>query len=423
MLFYAVTAIIILFFILYPYTKWEAAVILFVAFIIQYSLLGENEQLFGFIDHRSVVSIILIFSAYNYKTIKISKQNFDYPKRISVFLTLFFMIFIVRYIDIKEGLLHNNLDIGLQLKRLTRDLIFVFAVILIIKRLYDLRTLKGLEKGLLLGLGIALFSMIFYKFFLKSGFSLHTGYHTDESEQYLRLTGFLGMNANQAGALFNIVYGYVLGKMEKSKKTTFSYYLLISFIIIGIFIVASRTGLIVLLLLTILYIFRTSTKMNQSFLNSIVVITLGLAFFHFFGDYMETRVNQQISGEFDTFSARQGYWILYLNDIINNPEYLIIGNLGDPTYHRSVHNTYLEYLFYGGVITLLIVMYKFWQIYKSRVQYKLYYLSYTPIYILLALMISWITGAGQFNYYFIILIAASAGIPMNYAKHQIDYFH
>ena len=54
--------------------------------------------------------------------------------------------------------------------------IYTYALVLIVYRLVDVRTLRGLENGLILGAGLIVFSMVFYDFFLRLGFVVgHAG--------------------------------------------------------------------------------------------------------------------------------------------------------------------------------------------------------------------------------------------------------
>jgi len=416
MLFYLVTGIIIVIYGLYPRSKWEASVFLFVAFIMQGRILGADDQFMGFIDHRSVVSALLIYSSFKYKSriLTISKNNMDLYKKLSLYIVVLLILILNKYIQIKNELLTGDIDIWLISKRFLRDFIVIYAAYQIVRKMYNKSTYRGIEDGILLGMIISITSMLFYGFFEGLGFSIHTG--VDES--YNRLTGFMGENANAAAGIFSVVYGYILARVEQTGKFTKKYIFIISLVLIGILTVASRTGLVIIVLLTLIYVFRTSTSVRKSVASSLVVIVLAAIYFIFFGDLMAERVQSQISGEFDTLSSRESYWVMYLNDLYNNPNWMIIGNLGEPTYHRSVHNTYIHYLFSTGLIPFIIILNIFWRFYKYRNRYRLNEFYFTPIYSLFALMIAWITGAGYVNYWFMLIMAASSGIPYIIVKNN-----
>jgi len=420
MLFYFVTTLILLIYFLYPHSKWEASVLLFVALIQLSAILGIDDQLLGFIDHRSVASLMLIFTAYSKKTIIISKIKVDKIKYLALFLAIFLMIILPRYIEIKDSILINEWNLSTQIKRLVRDSIFVFSIYLIIKRMFDERTLRGLEYGLLFGLAIAISSILFYNFYINLGFYLDIGSRGDEEGQFLRRTGFVYGDANEVARLLNITFAYVLAKIEKTKKIGIIRLFTMSLSIIGLLLVASKTGLVVFLILVLFFLFRTSKNIKKALETSLIIIITSLILYHYFGAYLEQRVEYQLTGEVDTFGSRKSYWILYMNDIIENPEYLLAGNLGAPTTHRDVHNTYLWYLFSTGLISFSIILYLFRGIYKSKNRYQNNYYYFSPLYVLLALMISWITGAGQLNYWFVLIVAASPGIPIVYAKLQFN---
>jgi hypothetical protein len=414
MLFYVFTGLMLLFYYFYPKSKWEASVILFTALIVQGALLGESDQFLGFIDHRSLVVFLVIFNSFRQKKIITIKNKLDLLKSSSIILTVLIIILLDRYIDIKAGLLFGGLDYLSQMKRILRDSIYVYALYQVIKRMYDTRTIIGLENGLLLGMVLALTSMVFYDYFLNLGFSLHKGIGGVGDGQLLRLSGFLGLNANAAASLFTVVYGFLLAKTEHLNKLSSKYIILFTLCLIAMFIVASRTGLITVACLTIIYFYRTSKSYKKMIGRSLAIVILMIIIFIYFGDYLAYRMQQQITGEFDTLTPRTHYWQLYLTDIANNPEYLVLGNLGKPTYHRSVHSTYIHILFYTGIFYFTFIVSFLWKIYKRRNIYVKNNFYYTPLFSLLAILVSWITGAGTINYWWVMIIAASSGIPEKY---------
>ena len=334
---------------------------------------------------------------------------------------IFILIILERYVQIKNGLLFGGLEVDSQIKRTIRDALIFIAIYQIMIRMYDKRTLLGLENGILLGLLIAVGSMIFYDFFLKFGFTMYEGLNLGPGREKIRLTGFLSLNSNNAAGLFNVVYGYVLAKTEKMKKITIKYLIFISVIVIGLLIFASKTGFVIFMIITIIYFFKALTSFKKIFSHNLVLIGLSIILFLFFGDYMSERIIGQVTMEDDSFfHSRLWYWSSHINDIYNNPFYLFFGNLEKATYYRSVHNTYLEYLFFAGAVPLIITLTVFFLMYKKRLVYKNNYFYYTPLYSLIALVIIWITGGGPIYYWFILIIASSAGIPKKYNELQIN---
>ncbi len=418
MLFSIVVSFLVVYFLIYPKSKWEASVSMFTGMIMLFAVLGDNDQIW-IIDHRVIATLFLFYAAYTYRVTTINKKDFDTYKKIALFLAIFLFVIVSRQIEFKTHYINDRLVLGDQFKRLLRDSIYVFAVFIIIKRLYDKRTLRGVENGILLGLVLALVSMLFYDFFDSMGFSLHMGDSVDK-EIVNRQTGFLGENPNSASLIFNTVIGYVFARNEKKMGFSKIHLTLLIVSVIGVLIVASRAGLVALSLITFLYIYRSTSNIKAIISKSIVVLMVGFIGFHFFGDYMLHRVDQYQTGEDNTLETRQEYWLLYLNDIVENPEYLIIGNLGNPTYGRDVHNKYIQYLFYAGLIVFSIIMYNFWKIYKYRNKYSQNEGYYTPIYMLFALLVSWITGAGTVSFWFVLLIAASAGVPKQMVSNKPD---
>ena len=420
MLFYLVSAIIVAFYFCYPRTRWENAVTLYVAVIPLLGLLGPNDQLLGFLDHRSVVSALVIFSVYVLHPAPVAIRNSkqDGMKYSAIFLYVFMILVLERYIEIKNGLIFDNLDMVTQLKRLMRDSIYTFALVMVVYRMYDIRTLQGLKNGLLIGIGIIVSSMLFYDFYLQLGFSLQgeTIYLREGDDS--RLTGFMLENANNAAAIFNSVVAYVLARNETVKNFTRQDIVLFMLCLIGIFLCASRTGIIVLVFICMLYSVRKFKNIKSFITNLLVMALVGIIMYNHFGGLAAERFHQYQTGEEDTLATRQSYWKLYANDLIENPDYLFIGNLEPPTYDRDVHNVYFYYLFRTGLVPFLVMVFHFWKIYKLRNYYQRYSFYYTPVYALFALLISWITGAGFIYEWFVLVISASSGVPEPYCHQQ-----
>lgn len=421
MLFYLVAGLILAFYFLYPKSRWEASVVLFVAFIMQTKLLGEGQQFLGFADQRTLVTGLVIFSAIVYHKWVIRAK--DKLKSIIIFLAYFLIVFIASYIELKNGYIYNNMDWGTQLKRLAKSLIYLYATVLIIKHMHDERTLNALDLGLFFGVIIASSSMFFPDFYSNFGFDLHEGTREGASGNLLRLTGFLGLNANDAARVFNMVIGYVLAKNEKRDRFSVRHIVMLLLSTVAIMITASRTGIIILIIISILYILRTTSNVRVAITKTLLIIGGGLIIFNLFGGYMEERIQGYYTGESDTLTARISYWHMFMNDIIKNPRYLIAGNTGPPPYSRDVHNTYIQYLYFTGALVLIVVLNHLWRIFRLRFYYKKNDFYFNPIYILLTLIIAWSTGAGRIDFWFVLLIAASAGIPHHIVQYQRKVFN
>lgn len=422
--FFIVTILIILYYAIAPYGKWNNVLTLFSALMIHGMILGAGTEFLGFIDHRIVVSLLVIFVAnQNFKNqITIPFKYFDKQKKYAIYFFILFSIFIERYIEVKNSVLDIDYIVLFQetsyftiLKRLSKELLNLYALLLIFKNLYHPGAFMAIERGFFYGMILAIVSMLLFNQLAMLGFTLSGGI----GEQNLRLTGFLGLNANHAASIFAMLYGYVLAQYEKKKAFSWKYIVMISLVIVGIMLTASKTGLVIFGLITGLFLLKNYQNVNIIIFRMFFILIVGLGLFQLFGDYLAYRVEEQLSGEDDTLAARIGYWISYLNDIKENPNYLIFGNLKSPTYYRSVHNTYIEVLFFTGLIPIFILfrlMYKslkYWKYY----QYNIY--SFNPTYSLVALFVSWITGAGFLNFWILLMMGMSAGIPKAIVEQKI----
>jgi hypothetical protein len=416
MQFYIVTGFIMLYYILAPNSSWSNALTLFSAMIIHGMILGSGTELFGFIDHRLVVSSLIIFTAKIHQPQKIKvTPSLDTLKKNSLLLFILITVVYLNYIDLKNYIFNIDYEIlfggGTNnplviVKRIVRDIFFFYTFLIIFHRINEIKYHKAIEKGFLYGLVLAILSMLFYQQLNNLGFALKGGI----DQQQHRLTGFMGVNANHAAAILNTLYGYILGKFEKKQFFSRRYLLISVLIIMGLIIVASKTGLTVFLILTALFLFKNYKKISKVSLRITVILIIGLFLYNEFGSYLEYRVERQISGEFDSLRGRFDYWGMYLNDIKENPLYLLFGNLDPPTYYRSVHNTYIEILFFGGLIPIIMLIKLLRNIVKDRKYYLNNPASFDPLYSILAVFISWMTGAGHYNYWILLIIGMSSGI-------------
>jgi len=417
--FLIVSIIIFFYYFFASKNKWDNAVTLFTTFIILSGIFAAKDQLFGIIDHRIIVSILIILTYYFYpqNLITVKYKYLDKNKKYSIILIII-AISVMRYIEIKNLfldidyiLLFNDEDLITILKRTAKGLLFIFSSYLIIKRLYNYKTYKSIEKGFLFGLSLAILSMIYPNIFLQWGFTLEMG--IDEGK---RLTGLLGMQSNQAGALFNIIYGFLLAKKDGNLKFEIHEIVIITLIIIGLIIIASKAGLVIFITLTFVYLVRNKISF-KSLTKTILVSALAISLFYGYGNYFAKRISDQMSGEEDTFGARVNKWQIYIKNIQNNPNYLFFGNDSPPQgTNRAPHNHYIYIIFFSGVIPFYIFLRSFYKIATQNKKYKANNLSFSPIYSLLALLIAWGSGALLLNYWAILVFSMSAGIPKVYEK-------
>lgn len=411
MLFYVVLALILLVYAFYPKSKWGGAVFLFVLFITMRRLLGPEDQLLGMLDQRLIVSILVIFTVYNSKVPGLKVGFLDKSKKYAIYLSIFSLIILIRYIDIKAGLINGDINWLSQIKTIIRDIIFIYALILIINRMYIPETFQALENGLFFGIALIVFSIIFYQIFESIGL-----YSIGEREtelllqkNFARLTGFRGGNPNGAAAQFNLVLAYALSKIQSTRKFTLKYKLLIVAHLIGILLFASKTGLSVAIILVLFFIFKSWNNIKSPLGVTFAIVLLGIIGYNYFGDIMEYRIERQISGEFDTAGSRFQHWRDYSDYFSEHGETFIFGYIEQTSLKQDVHNTYIGVIYDAGIISFIIIFIMLRKMYVNRKTNDKYAFDLT--YLFLALLLHWVTGSIFFNYWFFLIAAASTGIP------------
>lgn len=275
---------------------------------------------------------------------------------------------------------------------------------------------KGLNTILIFGVVITL-SMLFEDVFRSLGFTVDKyGSGIVRSEMYdetNRYAGITGLNVNDLGALLSSFIGilFYMYKNKLVKVYPFLFYLV--FISIGIMLTGSRTAFIIVNLL--IFLFFIDYLKRVSF-NSIFLIAAFFAavflIYENFGVATMTRLEQHAADtEYFGLGLRMQYWAMYINDIQNNPIYLLIGNLAPSTYKRSAHNFYIQIVFQTGLIFISIAFYYLFKSVRSKTftSKNSSILSLDYKYVLVPQLLIWATSASYLGW-FVVIAAGITGI-------------
>lgn len=391
-----------------PSKSWSIAVIIFMAVVVIRAFLPGDLRILGFITLDNIAVAFLIGTALLDRSVKVTEfRNLDVQKRLVFYFTILLFLLFQRFLELKALLFPNLVFwdiVGLQtiFKRTIRDALILVAVYFILVKSYDRKTYQALEVGILLGVAISAMSGLLTPKLLQIGFV--------PSVKDLRYVGFLGMDANQAAMFYNLVYAFCLARLEVVTKRRALYYTSIVFAYLGIIITASKTGVIVTAALSMLFFFRNVTSFRRGIIPALIFFTIFWVNYERYGQTLEKRIEMQLFGERDTLRSRMSYWELYRIDIAEKPQNLLIGNLSRPPYHRSPHNYYLIILFFGGMPFFLPTAIIIYRLIKNRKIFRNIY-SFSVLYPLLAVLLSWITTPSSFSIWFPIILAMSSGIP------------
>ena len=189
---------------------------------------------------------------------------------------------------------------------------------------------------------------------------------------------FVGGDANTISAVLGMCFGYIMAQIEK-KRMRWNYYIALVFIILGIIQTGSRGGLLGIVGIFGLFFFRNKSSLRSIGLFSVIFLIVS-SIIYFYGDNLIARFgsNNEYSANLDYDPNKYGganirfyKWGMYLDELKNNPDFLVIGNTRPKSnwIRFNVHNVFLVMLYYGGVIFFIlysIAILKIFRIKKSN---------------------------------------------------------
>ncbi len=416
--FLIISLIIIIMVLCSPPNSWSIAVIVFMAVVVIRAFLPADFRILGFITIDNIAVAFLIGTALLDRTVKVTEfRKLDVQKRLAYYFAILLFLLFQRFLELKAvlfpDLVYWDTIVGLQtiFKRTIRDALILLAVYFILVKSYDRKTYQALEVGILLGVAISVMSALLTPKLLQIGFipSIKEVRFVGFLKE-VRYVGFLGMDANQAAMFYNLVYAFCLARLEVVTKRRVLYYTSIVFAFLGIIVTASKTGIIVTAALSMLFFFRNVASFRRGIIPALIFFAIFWVNYERYGQTLEKRIEMQLSGKSDTLRSRMSYWELYRIDILEKPYNLVIGNLSRPPYHRSPHNYYLTILFFGGMPFFLPNAIIIYRLIRNRKTFSNIY-SFSVLYPLSGLLLSWITTPSSFSIWFPIILSMSSGIP------------
>jgi hypothetical protein len=267
---------------------------------------------------------------------------------------------------------------------------------------------RGISALLYFGVVIVL-SMLFLDIFGLLGFYTYK-IGTQIEGDFTRISGITGMSVNVTGILLSMLFGIALTFFKYKVIGKYKFLFLAAFYLIGILLTGSRTALYVTFLIYFVYLLSYFKHMRPGILifNLFAIVVLFVVFSNF-AEVTLARIEQGSEGEYGGLEYRMGYWEFYLNDIADNPEYLIHGNTAPPTYKRSPHNYYVYLAFSSGLFFLLLPLYIIsrFVISKGRLIKRSQYWSLESKYILIPQLLFWLTALEPITWFGLIMLMAS----------------
>tara|TARA_Y100001954_G_C15829385_1_gene614265 strand:- start:4919 stop:6253 length:1335 start_codon:yes stop_codon:yes gene_type:complete len=346
-LYYPVLIPLILFF--FSIQK-EFIVVLYLIVLPSSGIIPSEQNFLEAFGFDEIINIITVLYFINYKFIKY--KFFSLQKQLTL-LIIYLIVFVFllnlknAYFQIYDG------EYFLSLKRTLFSILKYLPIFFIIKYYGDKKLRQYIILGLLMSGVIFVTSQIFNEHL--SNINLITiddsefGYFP--SDVISRFAGFYNGDANSLGAYLIMLIGLIFILSENIQKRT-TLYILISFFILGVFITASRTAIISLFIIFLLFWFNNKSNKVPFQLALILLIP---AYFGY--DFILNQLSRfETAGlQFSTSieDNRVVKWISYLQFMIESPEYVITGAQQEINI-RSAHNVFIQMFYNIGIFPVII---------------------------------------------------------------------
>ena len=345
----------------------------------------------------NIASMLLLFYILFNSIKKPLFSTLNLPVRYSLYFMFFYLIFLNGFLLIKN-IIYFDESFSLLIKRFSRDLVNLYLILYVIHyskfHKYKLLVIKTMVLTLIL----LILSSAFATWFISLGFIPNT----DIIHGIERNTGFLGMNANGASVFYNIILGFGLSELEntRSHRNKKWIYLLIILSIIGVMLMVSKTGFIILIALFLLFYYRNVKRMRFFIKEGILLLGIMIAIYIWIGDTMTTRIQYQFSGKEDTYSSRMNYNELYLKKAFSDNDIFWYGHTTQAKPHKQHPHNLLVYSFYfGGIFFILILLFLYFKMlwFSISVKYRKYG------YVLFPVLMGSLSGFTDYSLWFPIL--------------------
>jgi hypothetical protein len=363
--------------------------------------------------NMAVFGFFISYFIFKYAA-KASFKRLDSQKKLVSKFFIIFMLLVPYFIHLKDYYLVGSTALGgtaepIYLFQVVRDTLLCTCLILLFKICYDTIVLRAVNLAIIYS-SIAIGLSIMFPDSLGM-MGCHVG---------SRYSGLLNINPNAAGGYCAIVLAYCLSKMEdlSNNGPPIKLYLLCSCLMfLAIMNTGSRTALLSVALVVILYVIRNMYGKKMRMILCILVIIVGFCLgYQKFGDLMQTRL---LRGEVVIMAEQRAiHRYVYLQDLYKNPHYLLFGNTKELSfaYDRDVHNYYLYLLYKTGLPVLMFFLLYNYKLYKNLYAYKRNKESFRSLYILIAFWVMSLTISHPLNYTLFILLGLASGIPLHYAE-------
>jgi hypothetical protein len=369
--------------------------------------LFSDDYLFGILNISSLVNsgALLILITHKLKSFQIINNYQQFAKRLLILLLSYLI-----YNSLKMAYFNlDDLNIISSVNIIIYYLLKYLPLIFIINS-YSFYSKKiNFNTCINLGILILFLSQIFTPQLLNAGFKA-TGidYIT---KQYTRFSGFFDNgDANSLGAFYCMTIGYYFTLIKQNRLPKINLFF-IPILVVGIILTASRTAIISLGIITVIFILNSYKTKWAYILTAGIAIVVLLTQSTLIG--VLTRFDNAGS-QFDisSTSSRLGKWFVYMKYFYENPTIFVYGAkefFEVSSFNKQfivAHNLYLQIIYNSGLTFFLILIVQYIKILKTIIidynkTYSYYY--FIPFF----LITMYVSDIGIINYFIVYIVITS----------------
>ena len=380
---------------------------LFVYFLPLSSIIGTENNLFGLIGFDELISLAFLSFFIGLKTKKPPLTRLQKNAiRIIILIVAYYLYYNAKGIIYGYDLGVDKTSIFYVFKLLIKFVLKYGPLILLIRFMGFYKVRVYVFTAVLMGLATIFVSMMMVDLLLDLGFYLPKNeFSIAEVETGVtRAMGFYnaGGDTNSTAGFFLVAFGYYLAQYEHVKKLKL-FLIVFGITVLGLFLTASRTGFISLVLMMMLFFSR-----NYKSRSAVKLMSFGLLFVILsFSVIVKTVERFYAESAYEALDknnvGRLGYYYIYGEYFVENPETMIAGYTDNPIwYKRPPHNFFVLMLYNAGILFPgLFLFYLFRIMRDGKRSSKHLYLVYMviPLFLILSTINS--EGSGIYFWLFI----------------------
>ena len=384
---------LILSFVLIIFKQKDMIYILFLLSMTTNNLVPKEKFLLGVIGIQQILGVVSIFF---FITSKKYKNNLNSKALKTANWFLLFMVLYILYYTFKNYYFEMfGIKLGMAISRTINFGFLMYAVYIILNRTENSRILVFRSSlAVITFLGI---TSVLSKYLISFGY-----YISIDGDNQDRYNGFIGNGDANTLALVMVLGVAMI--LNSSLLVGWKKFFLIptSISILSIGLTGSRSGLVLLLLVTLMYFL--SQKDFKKVINAFFVLTIvGLISLPIFKTNLERlqgAKEEQTSLDSGT-SNRVGKWVFYLKYLSENPEAILRGGdkelaVGFKGVFLVAHNIYIQIVYNSGIFFLLFYFYLYYRVISYK---KLFYGNTSMMIIPLILGIGFISDYGAILFF------------------------